>query len=117
MVDPSSTVTVHLNDSRSSNTTAGQGLQTHSSGNYYYTAVDLPDSARVHGRFTVESGEEKRSSIEEFPRGYAVVVVLYRGDKIGWWASANCNDRALVGLDVLTRPSQYGDAEAGYVCQ
>lgn len=118
VIDSQASITVRFNDSLTANTTIGPGLSTSSSGEYrYYTAVEPPDSAELHGRFTVEPGEEKHSSIEEFPRDYAVLVVLYQGDKIGWYASANCGNEALVGLEVYTRPSQYGDAGAGYGCR
>ena len=117
MVEAGANATVRLNDSRTANSTVGGGLATHSSGDYYYTAVEPPDSAKLHGRFTVDPGKEKQNSIETFPRGYAVLVVLYQGDKIGWYASASCGYEALVGLEVHTRPSQYGDAWAGYECR
>jgi hypothetical protein len=117
VVDADATVTVSLNDSRTANTTIGEGLATSSAGDYYYTAVELPESARLHGRFAIDPGKEERSSIDEFPRDYAVVVVLHQDDKIGWWASAHCSDGALVGLEVTTRPSRFGDAGARYGCQ
>lgn len=117
VVDDGATVTARLNDSRTSNITISQGLTTISSNNYYYTTIEFPESAQHHGRFTVEPGEENQSSIEEFSHNSAVVVVLHQGDTIGWWASAHCSDGALVGLEIYTRPSQYGDAGAAYECR
>lgn len=118
VVEAGATVTVHRNDSESYNSTIEQGLKTYSSGKYHYhTAVEPPKSARLHGQFVVAPGDENRSSVDDFSKNSAVVVVLYQGDKIGWWASAYCSDGALVGLEVITRPSQYGDAGASYGCQ
>lgn len=116
IVEAGKNVTVRLNDSRTANSTIGQGLRTSSSGDYYYTSIEPPDSARLHGRFTVKPGEKNRSSIENFSQNSAVVVVLHQNDKIGWWASAYCSDGALVGLEVRSRPSQFGDAGAAYGC-
>lgn len=116
VVNPEATVTTRRDDGLTGNYTIGQGLATHSSGPHAWGKVKLPDSARLHGRFIIDPGEEKRSSIENFSRDSAVVVVLYQGDKIGWWASAHCSDGALVGLEIYTRPSRYGDAGAGYEC-
>lgn len=117
VVEAGATATVRREDNLTGNYTIDQGLRTHSSGPYAWTTVELPDSARLHGRFTVEPGEEKRGSIEEFSHDSAVVVVLYQDDKIGWWASAYCSDGALVGLEVHTRLSRFGDAGAGYGCR
>lgn len=117
VVDPEATVKTRRDDGLTGNYTIGQGLSSHSSGPYAWSTVELPDSAELHGQFTVEPGEEKRSSIKEFPQHYAVIVILYQGNKSGWWASASCSDGGLVGLEVHTRPSQYSDAWAGYGCR
>lgn len=104
-------------DGITGNYTVGQGLRSHSSGPYAWTKVELPNSAQLHGWFTVEPGKKERGTIEEFSQNSAVVVVLYQDGNIsGWWASAYCSDGALVGLEVHTRPSKYGDAWAGYEC-
>lgn len=117
VVDADASVTVRLNDSRTVNDTIGQGLVTTSSGDdYFYTEIELPESARLHGRYTLEPGEVKRTSIEDFPQDAAVVVVLHRADKIGWWATAYCSDGALVVFSATSRPSKFGDAWAGYRC-
>lgn len=119
VVEVPSTATTRLNDSRTGNYTIGQGLRSHSSGDAgFWVAIELADSARLHGRFVLEPDEEHRSRIEKFPRNFAVVVVLYQDPNVsGWWASANCDDQTLVGFKVHTRPSKYGDAWAGYECR
>lgn len=117
VVEAPATATVRREDDLTGNYTIDQGLRTHSSGPYAWTTVELPDSARLHGRFTLAPDDENRSSIEEFSHDSAVVVVLSQDEKIGWWASAHCSDGALVGLEVQTRPSRFGDAGAGYGCR
>lgn len=118
VADPRDNVTARRDDGNVGNYTIDGALSTHSSGDYHaWKEVELPDSARLHGRFTIDPDEENRSSIDEFPRGYSVVVIVYQGDNSGWWASTNCGSQALVGLEVHTRPSQYGDAWAGYECR
>lgn len=118
VVELGSNVTVRMNDSRGGNATIGEGLSSRSSGEYgYYTVIEPPDSARFHGRFRVEPGEQKQSSIEMFWTNSAVVVILHQDNTIGWWASANCGGLPLIGLEVHTRPSQFGDAWAGYGCE
>jgi len=117
VVNPKNNLTVRLNDSRTINTTISPGLTSSSSGQYhYYTAVEPPESARLHGRFTIKPGEEERSTIEEFPRTYAVVVILIQGDKIGWYATAKCGNEVLIGLEVTSRPYKFSDAWAAYQC-
>lgn len=118
VVERSSTVETRRSDGLTANWSIGQGLATASSGPYPWTKFEFPDSARLHGRFTLKPGEVNRTTIREFPRDLAVVVVLYQDPGIsGWWASANCDDQALVGLEVHTRPSKYGDAGAAYGCR
>lgn len=117
VVEAGATVETHRTDGLSGNYTVGQGVASHSSGPHAWKTVEPPDSARLHGRFTGDPGEEKQSSIKNFSRNSAVVVVLYQDNQSGWWVSANCDEQALVGLEVHIRPSQYGDAWAGYGCQ
>lgn len=117
VVEAPAKVKVQRADGITGNYTVGQGLRSHSSGPYAWTTVELPDSARLHGQFTVEPSEKERSAIEEFSQNSAVVVVLYQGKNTsGWWASAYCSDGALVVLEVQTRPSKYSDALAVYKC-
>lgn len=116
-VEAGSNVTSTLNDGRTGHWTISQGIRTHGTGEYYYTSIEPPKSARHIGRYTLKSGEEKQRSIKKFRGNSAVVVVLYQGDKIGWWASAQCSDGALVAFGATSRPSKNGgDAHAGYRC-
>ena len=72
--------------------------------NRTYTAVNLSESARLHGRYTLDSGEENQSSIERLPRESAVVVVAYQAEnEIIEWVSANCADQSLLYLEVRSR--------------
>jgi len=117
VVKRSETVWTRRSDGLAGNWSIGQGVGTRSSGPHPWTEVDLPDSARLHSRIMLEPGDENRSTIENFPRNYAVVVVLYQENVSGWWASASCDDRALIGIEVISTPSQYGEASAAYGCR
>jgi hypothetical protein len=119
VVEAPSTATTQLDDGRTGNYTIGEGLRSHSSGDYHFwTTVELPESARLHSRVKLNPGEVNQSTVDEFPQNFAVVVVLYQdSSKSGWWASANCADQALVGLEVTSRPDKYGDAFASYGCR
>lgn len=117
VVEFGANVRVERTDGLTGNYTVGQGVASHSSGPHAWTEVKPPDSARLHGRFTITPGNHTRSSIENFSRHSAVVVVVYEGNRSGWWASAYCSDQALVGLEVHSRPSTFTDAWAGYGCR
>lgn len=117
VVEAGATVKTELDDGRTGNVTIGQGLMTVGTSGEYYVTVEPPESARLHGRYTLVSGEVNRSSIQHFAKDAAIVVVLHQNGKIGWWASVYCSDGALVGFKAVTRPSKTGgDAWAGYRC-
>ncbi|MFC6993813.1 hypothetical protein ACFQH3_20100 [Haladaptatus sp. GCM10025707] len=76
--------------------------------------VELPDSARLHGRYTLAPGEENRSSVKELPADFAVVVVISRDEaEIISYVTAHC-DGDLVFLDVTL--FEYGPGSA-YNCE
>jgi hypothetical protein len=93
--------TVRRDDGLSGEVELGRGgVTTNEPGdNHTYTAVELPDSAKLHGRYTLGPREMNKSSIEEFPRNFAVVVVIYEEDEIVSWVSSTC-DGSLVFLEV-----------------
>lgn len=119
VVKAPATAMVRQDDGSTGNYTIGQGLRSHSSGEYHvYTEVKLPESAQLHGRYTLTPGEQNQSSITGFSRNGAVVVILSRGaNEIVWWASANCDEAALVGLKVTSYPKPPGGAFATYGCR
>lgn len=90
------------------------GVTTNDPGeNHTYTAVELPESARLHSRYSLEPRERNRTSIEEFPRDFAVVVIIYEGDNIVAWVSSTCPGN-LVFLRVTM--NDYG-ASASFNCE
>jgi hypothetical protein len=81
VVEYPSTVTTHFDDGRTGRVEIGPGGSTHSSGdNQTWTEVELPESARLHGRYTLEPGEQVRTSIEEFSTDSALVIVISRSE-------------------------------------
>ena len=101
VVELPSKYTVRSSDGSSSNASIGEGTRVHSPGdNRTFRAVDLPDSAR-HRWFTVAPGETNRTSIDDLPRRFAVVVTVYESEnEIISYATANCDDQALVAFRV-----------------
>ena len=99
---------IRLSDGRSDTTSIGQGIASHNPGdNRTFTAVELPESARLHGRYRLTPNGSARTSIEKVPSRGAVVVVVYQGEEeIVWYITANCDDLDLAALRV-TRTSDW----------
>ena len=97
-------VTFRLSDDRTGTHSIGEGVGTVDSGdNQTYTSVELPESARLHGRFTLGPGESYQSAIGNLPRNFAVVVVVYQDENEAVsFVIANCDDLALVALRVTS---------------
>lgn len=90
------------------------GLSTREPGDdHTVTAIEFPDSARVHGRYTLEPGEINRSEIHEFSSDFAVYVVIYQNEHVVSRVSAHC-DGDLVFLEVTM--FHYGSGSA-YNCE
>ena len=94
--------TIKLDDGRTDNTSITQGITSHDSGeNQTFKTVDFPDSARLHGRYEVGPHESNRTTIEKFPRNFAVVVVVSQNqNEIVAYVTANCADLDLAALRV-----------------
>lgn len=105
VVELPANVTYRRSDGLTGNWDIGEGVGSIEPGdNRTYTSVTLPESARLHRRSTLGPGEENQSSIEEFPRDFAVVVVVYQAEnEIIEWVSANCADQDLLYLEVRSR--------------
>lgn len=86
-------VTTHRDDGLTGTYQIGQGGRTYSPGeNHTWTAVDLPESARLHGRYRLDPGEEEQSTIEQFSSEFALVVVIYQDkNRIVAWTSDHCS--------------------------
>lgn len=86
-------VTTRRDDGLTGNYRIGQGGRTYSPDeNHTWTAVELPESARLRGRYTLKPGEQNRSSIDEFPTDFAVIVVIYQDEnEIVEWVSDHCD--------------------------
>lgn len=96
-------MTVHYQDGAVVKSEIGQGLSNHETGPRTVTRIDFSESVQFEGRYTLDPGQENRSSIEKFPRQGALVVVVSKGEnEIFAWASANCDDQILVGLEVMS---------------
>ncbi|MFC6734427.1 hypothetical protein [Haladaptatus sp. DYSN1] len=119
VVELPANVTERRDDGLTATGSIGQGLGGGNPGdNHTFTAVELPDSARLHGRYTLDPGEKNRSSIEEFHSSFAVVIVVYLDeDEIISYVTANCDEADFVALGVTSRPNPPGGVSAAYTCQ
>ena len=106
VVELPATVRTKFGDNRTADNSIGEGVgQIRPPENSTYRAVKLPDSARLHGRYTLEPGEQNQSSITDLPRDFAVIVVVYQDEnEITSWVSANCGSEDLLALEVQSYP-------------
>ena len=78
VVDVGSNLTVTRGGDESVNYTVDQGSTTIQNPEVnQFTAATFPDSARIHGRYTLEPGESQLLSIENVAPDEAVVVLVY----------------------------------------
>ncbi|QCJ46400.1 hypothetical protein [Haloprofundus sp. MHR1] len=106
VVDLPANLTLHLSDGRQGTFAIGEGVGPSSPGdNRTYTKVEVPESARLHGNFTLGANESVNSSIGDLPRGFAIVVTVHRDkNEIISYVTANCDDLPLIGLKVTRYP-------------
>jgi hypothetical protein len=76
------------------------------------TAVEPPDTARIHGRHILKTGETNRSNISNFRDNSAVVVVVTHNSTVASLVTSQC-DGDLVYLSVTMR--HYG-SDSAYDC-
>lgn len=95
-------ITVHFKEKETTNYTIGEGGFTLKA---TITRIELPDSARIHGQYTLEPGERKQTSIENFPRDAAVVIAINDEDEGTYRALqyASCSDSSLLGVKASTQ--------------
>lgn len=108
VVERPANITVRFHDGRVGTGSISEGITVADSGeNQTYKTVELPESARLHGRYTLEPRESEQTAIDNLPVNFAVVVVVSRApNEIVSYVTANCDDLDLAALRV-TRTS-YG---------
>jgi len=106
VVELPANITTRINEDRVSTTPIHEGITSHNPGdNRTFSAVELPDSARLHGQYMLAAGETNETSIDDLPRRFAVVVTISRNEgEIVWYIIANCGGQALAGLEVFRTP-------------
>jgi|AntDeeMetagen681_2_1112603.scaffolds.fasta_scaffold12173_2 hypothetical protein len=103
VVELPANVTVQLPDGRKQSDDIDPGLVSTGPGVYQaYTAVEPPNSARLHGRYTLNPNETNISNISSLPENFAVIVTIHENDDVVSWVSATC-DGDLVYLGVTMR--------------
>ena len=119
VVEVGATVKIRRSEGDTDTFSVSEGLYSMESSGNPLTRVELPDSARFHGRFTLEPDKKTNTTITEFRRNMAVVVIVHdeSDDNIRMILSANCGGANLLGFNVSTRPdSEAGGARSGYEC-
>lgn len=120
VVERPASMTAHYRDGTVVDSEIGQGLSNHETGPRAVTKIDLPESAQFKGQHTLKPGQENRSSLRNFPRNGALVVVVSKNEsEIFAWASANCDDQTLVGLEVKSEntPPVVPGISTSYECR
>lgn len=78
VVDVGSHILATRSNNQTANYTVSQGSSTIVNPDTYpFTRIELPDSARIHGRYTLEPGDRKQLSIENVAPNQAIVVLVY----------------------------------------
>ncbi|WP_147464938.1 hypothetical protein [Halococcus sp. IIIV-5B] len=102
-----------LPDGRIGRGEIGPGLSTSDPGiQGVYTKVKLPDSARLHGRYTLKPGETNASNISSPLEDFAVVVSVHRSDGIVSLVTATCGG----DLTYVEVESRYSGSGSVYDC-
>lgn len=105
VVETPANLTIRRSDGKVDTYALGPGVgTTDPGGNRTYTEVEVPDSARLHGRFTLESGESNHSKIEVLPRNFSLVIPVYRDENeiVSYVTASDCDELALATLRVTS---------------
>lgn len=78
VVDVVSSIKAMRSNNQTANYIVGQGSSTiENPDTYPFTNIKLPESARKHGRYTLDPGDRKQLSIEDVAPNEAIVVLVY----------------------------------------
>ncbi|MFC4451524.1 hypothetical protein [Halorussus aquaticus] len=112
---PLTDVTIRKGDGDVDSASPGEGLSTYEFGPDYgtVTSVELPESSRLHGRYTLAPGETRRSSVGNLFGNPTIVVVVSTDDRVVSLVTANCGGD-LVFFDVTMR---YYGSDSAYNCR
>lgn len=91
----------------------GPGLSTYDPGvRHVYSRVKLPNSARLHGQYTLNPSETNVSNISTSSTNFAVVVTVRRSDGIVSLVTATCGG----DLTYVEVASRYSGSGSVYDC-
>ena len=96
-------VSVTREDGDTFNKTVGEGSSTLiTSSENKFVSITFPDSARVHGQYTLEPGESKLLHIGNVAPDQAIVILVYDKPEETYRAvkSLNCGGAAILGYKV-----------------
>lgn len=112
LVETPANLTVQDSEGRVSRGSISPGVgTTYPAKNRTYTTVEVPDTVRFHGQFTLNSSESNHTSIKNVPRHFAVVVTVHRNQSedeiIGYVTATDCDELALTKLRVTSYTRDY----------
>lgn len=118
VIDEGANMTVHRSEGQIFNFTIGQGSSTtKTTTDNKMTEIEFPDSARIHGRYTLEPGERKELSIENVAPNEAIVITIYDEPEGTYRAikSLSCGGPVL-GYRVTTQAEGEDETESTHQC-
>ncbi|WP_435360234.1 hypothetical protein [Haloarchaeobius sp. DFWS5] len=118
-VEPGTNFTINYPGDRVGNHTIGEGSRQINSGDgSYFESVEVPDSARNHGQYTLQPGQGTERNITEFSSPFAVIIVVYQSEKeVLAVVSVNCGDASLTGLEVKSDENSGNGVNVAHSCE
>jgi len=113
-------ISIYKESGEIDNASPGEGLSTYYLGGDYgnVTSVEPPaNRSRLLGQYTLDSGEMRQRSVENFTVGSTIVISISESGRVIELTAANCDEQALVGIEVTSRIDPPGGAFASYGCR
>lgn len=83
-----------------------------------FVKITFPDSARMHGQYTLEPGESKLIQVENVAPDEAIVILVYDDPEGTYRAikSLNCGGQVILGYKVVTQAEGEDDTGSIHSC-
>lgn len=111
-------ITIYAEGNVTDNITVSEGSYTLKSPSNPMLRLDLPESARVHGGYTLSPGEKKKTYIKNFSRDSAIVITIYDEEENTYRAikSLNCGGAPILGYRVETQAEGEDETVSTHQC-
>jgi hypothetical protein len=118
VVDVGTDITGYREAGGKFNKTVGQGSSTlKTTSDNKIVNVELPESARIHGRYTLEPGERRQLSVAHVGPNKAIVILIYDEPEQTYRAikSLSC-EWNILGYKVTTEAEGEDNTVSGHQC-